>query len=82
VGIVISTHLPPPDELIRRLDAMETPRDMTGPGSSGVSSWGDTLHSTVAYLQADAYFAGFTVGEVNAGLFKGFLYLEHGGEVS
>ena len=44
--------------------------------------WGDTLHSTIAYVQTDAYFAGFTVGEVNAGLFKGFLYLEHGGEVS
>jgi hypothetical protein len=30
----------------------------------------------------DAYFAGFTVGEVNAGLFKGFLYLEHCRKVS
>jgi hypothetical protein len=39
--------------------------------------WGDTLHSTIAYVQTDAYFAGFTVGEVNAGLFKGFLYLVH-----
>jgi hypothetical protein len=43
---------------------------------------GDTFHSTVAYFQTDAYFAGLSVGEMNAGLFKGFLYLEHSGEVS
>jgi hypothetical protein len=42
----------------------------------------DTLHSTVAYLQTDAYFAGLAVGEMNAGLFKGSLYLQHSGEVS
>ena len=48
--------------------------------SSG--SHDDTFHSTVAYLQTDAYLAGFIVGEANVGLFKGFLYLEHGGEIS
>jgi hypothetical protein len=47
------------------------------------------LHSTarcnacsIAYLQTDTYFAGLTVSEVNARLFKDFLYLEHGGEIS
>jgi hypothetical protein len=33
-------------------------------------------------MQTHAYFAIFTVREVNAGLFEGFLNLEHGGEVS
>jgi hypothetical protein len=28
-----------------------------------------TAHSALAYLQTDADFAGFIVGEVNAGLF-------------
>ena len=36
----------------------------------------------LAYLQTDADFSGFIVGEVNAGLFKGFLYLEDRGEIS
>jgi len=33
-------------------------------------------------LQTDADFSGVIVGEVNAGWFKSFLYLEDGGEVS
>jgi hypothetical protein len=33
-------------------------------------------------LQTDANFSGFIVGGANARLFKGFLYLEDGGEVS
>jgi hypothetical protein len=41
-----------------------------------LGSCDDKLHSTFAYLQTDADFSGFIVGEVNAGLFKGFLYLE------
>jgi hypothetical protein len=36
----------------------------------------------LVYSQTDADFAGFIVGEVNAGLFKHFLYLEDRGEVS
>jgi hypothetical protein len=39
-------------------------------------------HSSVSYSQTDADFSSFIIGEVNAGLFKGFLYLEGGGEVS
>jgi hypothetical protein len=42
---------------------------------------GDTLHSTVAYLQTDADLSSFIVGEQNAGLFKCLLYFEDGGEV-
>jgi hypothetical protein len=42
--------------------------------------WEDTLRS-IAYLQTDTYFAGLTVSEANARLFKDFLYLEHGGEI-
>jgi hypothetical protein len=45
-------------------------------------SCGDKLHSTFAYLQTDADFSGLIVGEVNAGLLQGFLYLEDSGEVS
>jgi hypothetical protein len=37
---------------------------------------------SIAYLQTDTYFAGLTVSEANARLFKDFLYLEHGGEIS
>jgi hypothetical protein len=33
-------------------------------------------------LQTDSDFAGFVVGEMNAGLFKNFLYLEDRGEIS
>ena len=39
-------------------------------------------HSTLACLQMDPDFAGFIISELNAGLFKDFLYLEDGGEVS
>jgi hypothetical protein len=42
----------------------------------------ETFHSTVADLQTDADFHGFIVREANAGLLKGLLYLEDGGEVS
>jgi hypothetical protein len=33
-------------------------------------------------LQSDADLSGFIVGKMNAGLFKGLLYLEDGGEIS
>ena len=42
----------------------------------------DKPYSTVAYSQTDADFSRFIIGEINAGLFKGFLYLEYGREVS
>jgi hypothetical protein len=45
------------------------------PTTGWIGAVGDTLYSTAAYLHTDAYFAGFSVGEVNAGLFKRFLYL-------
>jgi hypothetical protein len=59
-----------------------TPAKEPSPAGAARVILGDTLHSTVAYLQTDAYFAGLSVGEMNAGLFKGPLYLEHSGEVS
>jgi hypothetical protein len=40
------------------------------------------FHSSLACLQTDTDLSSFIVGEENAGLFKGFLYLEDGGEVS
>ena|SRR5215831_6466314 len=33
------------------------------------------LHSTLGYLQVHADLGAFIVGELNTGLFKGFLYL-------
>ena len=38
--------------------------------------------STLACLQTNADFAGFIIGEVNAGLFKDFLYLEDRREIA
>ena len=40
------------------------------------------IHSTPAYVQTDANFASFIIGEMNAGVLKSFLYLEDRGEVS
>jgi hypothetical protein len=41
-----------------------------------------TDDSTLGYLQTDANFTGFVIGEANSGLFKYFLYFEDRGEVS
>ena len=68
--------------LLQQPADLETESQSECLGSLGQHDAGAILDSMLGYLQMDADFASFIIGEVNASLLKHLLYFEDRGEVS